>query len=166
MQIQRLNFRFQKSTAQITNNELIKLIKIISRKFTKFEIELNQSKMGTYIDNNLISGEQVEFETTYHWIIFWNLRALFTLFIAPMLDRYADEFAVTNKRVIVKTGLISRRTLEMNLSKIESVNVDQSIMGRILGYGTITIIGTGGTRESFPKIAEPLLFRKKFQELS
>ena len=83
-----------------------------------------------------------------------------------MLDRYADEFAVTNKRVIVKTGLISRRTLEMNLSKIESVNVDQSIMGRILGYGTITIIGTGGTRESFPKIAEPLLFRKKFQELS
>ena len=83
-----------------------------------------------------------------------------------MLDRYADEFAVTNKRVIVKTGLISRRTLEMNLSKIESVNVDQSIMGRILGYGTITIIGTGGTRESFPKIANPLLFRKKFQELS
>lgn len=122
--------------------------------------------MGTYVDNNLIKDEHVEFETTYHWIIFCNLRAIFTLFIAPMLDRYTDEFAVTNRRVIVKTGLISRRTLEMNLNKIESVNVDQSIFGRILGYGTITIIGTGGTRESFPDISNPLKFRKKFQELS
>ena len=118
------------------------------------------------MNNNLINGETVEYETNYHWIIFCNLRALFTLFIAPMLDRYAAEFAVTNKRVIVKTGLISRKTLEMNLGKIESVNVDQSIIGRILGYGTITIIGTGGTRESFPNINEPLKFRKKFQELS
>ena len=122
--------------------------------------------MGTYIEKNLIKDEYVEFETTYHWVIFFSLRALFTLFIAPLLDRYADEFAVTNKRVIVKTGLISRRTLEMNLSKIESVNVDQTIFGRLLGYGTITIIGTGGTRESFPNISHPLAFRKKFQELS
>ena len=122
--------------------------------------------MGTYIENNLIKDEYVEFETTYHWIIFFSLRALFTLFIAPLLDRYTDEFAVTNKRVIVKTGLISRRTLEMNLNKIESVNVDQTIFGRLLGYGTITIIGTGGTRESFPNISHPIEFRKKFQELS
>ena len=114
--------------------------------------------MGTYVNNNLIKDEHIEFETTYHWIIFCNLRALFTLFIAPLLDRYADEFAVTNKRVIVKTGLISRKTLEMNLSKIESVNVDQSIFERLLGYGTITIIGTGGTKESFLNIVEPLLF--------
>jgi len=122
--------------------------------------------MGTYIENNLIRDEHVEFQTTYHWIIFFSLRAIFTLFIAPSLDRYTDEFAVTNKRVIVKTGLISRKTLEMNLSKIESVNVAQSIFGRLLGYGTITIIGTGGTRESFPNISNPLLFRKRFQELS
>lgn len=122
--------------------------------------------METYIENNLIKDEHVEFETTYHWIIFFSLRAIFTLFIAPVVDRYTDEFAVTNRRVIVKTGLISRKTLEMNLSKIESVNVDQSIFGRLLGYGTITIIGTGGTRESFPNISKPLLFRKKFQELS
>jgi uncharacterized membrane protein YdbT with pleckstrin-like domain len=122
--------------------------------------------MGSYVENNLIKDEHVEFETTYHWIIFFSLRAVFTLFISPLLDRYADEFAVTNKRVIVKTGLISRRTLEMNLNKIESVNVDQSIFGRLFGYGTITIIGTGGTKESFPNISEPLKFRKKFQELS
>jgi uncharacterized membrane protein YdbT with pleckstrin-like domain len=54
----------------------------------------------------------------------------------------------------------------MNISKIESVNVDQSILGRIFGYGTIKIIGTGGTTESFAKIKRPLEFRKKFQELS
>jgi uncharacterized membrane protein YdbT with pleckstrin-like domain len=122
--------------------------------------------MGHYVNNNLIKDERVEFETTYHWIIFCNLRAIFTLFIAPMLDRYSDEFVITNKRVVVKTGLISRKTLEMNISKIESVNVDQSILGRILGYGTIKIIGTGGTNESFAKIKHPLQFRKKFQELA
>jgi hypothetical protein len=54
----------------------------------------------------------------------------------------------------------------MNLNKIESVNVDQTIMGRLLDYGSITIIGTGGTRESFPDIAAAVEFRKKFQEVS
>jgi uncharacterized membrane protein YdbT with pleckstrin-like domain len=54
----------------------------------------------------------------------------------------------------------------MNHSKIESVNVDQSILGRILGYGTIRIVGSGGTKEVFPNISKPLLFRKKFQEMS
>ena len=122
--------------------------------------------MGHYVDNNLIKDERVELETTYHWIIFISLRALFTLFIAPMIDRYTDEFAITNKRVIIKTGLISRKTFEMNHSKIESVNVDQSILGRILGYGTIGIVGSGGTREVFPNIKNPLAFRKKFQEMS
>jgi uncharacterized membrane protein YdbT with pleckstrin-like domain len=122
--------------------------------------------MGNYVDNNLIKDERVELETTYHWIIFISLRALFTLFIAPMIDRYTDEFAITNKRVIIKTGLISRKTFEMNHSKIESVNVDQSILGRILGYGTIGIVGSGGTREVFPNIKNPLAFRKKFQEMS
>ncbi len=122
--------------------------------------------MGNYVDNNLIKDEHVELETTYHWIIFFNLRAILTLFIAPLIDKYSDEFAITNRRVIIKTGLISRNTFEMNLSKIESVNVDQSILGRILGYGTIRIVGSGGTKEEFPNIRKPLEFRKKFQEMS
>jgi len=54
----------------------------------------------------------------------------------------------------------------MNHSRIESVNVDQGILGRILGYGTISIVGSGGTKVSFPNIKSPLEFRKKFQELS
>ncbi|HKL96437.1 MAG TPA: PH domain-containing protein [Paludibacteraceae bacterium] len=122
--------------------------------------------MGKYINNNLIKGEIVVLETTYHWIIFCNLRALFTLFLAPLIDRYADEFAVTNKRVMIKTGWINRKTFEMNHSKIESVNVDQGILGRILGYGTIRIVGSGGTKEVLPNIRKPLDFRRQFQEMS
>ena len=122
--------------------------------------------MGHYVDNNLIKDEQVVYEAKYHWKIFFSLAGLFTLFIAPALARWSDEFVVTNKRVIVKTGIFSRKTLEMNLNKIESVNVDQSIMGRLLNYGTITIIGTGGTRESFPNIGHAVEFRKRFQEVS
>jgi uncharacterized membrane protein YdbT with pleckstrin-like domain len=121
--------------------------------------------MGNYVKNNLIFGETVEYETTYHWIIFVSIRALFTLFIAPLIDRWTDEFAITNKRVIIKIGLIRRRTIELNLTKIESVNVVQSVLGRILGFGSIIIVGTGGTKEIFLNIKQPLKFRKKFQEL-
>jgi len=122
--------------------------------------------MSRYVRKSLIRGEQIEYETSYHWIIFCNLRAILTLFSAPLIDKYTDEFAITNKRVIIKVGLIRRKTLEMNLSKIESVNVYQTILGRILGYGTIQVIGTGGTRETFAMITKPLQFRKKFQELT
>jgi len=121
--------------------------------------------MSMYVENNLIAGENIEYKTTYHWVIFFSLRALFTLFIAPMIDRYTDEFTITNKRVVIKTGLISRKTVELNLSKIESVNVDQTVMGRIFGFGNISIIGIGGTHEVFVNIRKPLEFRKKFQEL-
>jgi len=120
--------------------------------------------MGSYVHNNLISGEQVIYEARLHWIIFFSLRSVFTLLIFPLIDRWTSEFAITNKRVIMKVGLIWRKALEMNLSKIESVNVDQTIMGRILGYGAITIIGTGGTRESFHRISKPMEFRRVFQE--
>ena len=122
--------------------------------------------MGNYTDNNLIKDEAVIYETKYHWKIFFTLTGIFTLFIAPALKRWSDEFVITNKRIIIKTGLFSRQTFEMNLNKIESVNVDQSILGRMFGYGTITIIGTGGTRESFTEIGNAVEFRKKFQEVS
>jgi uncharacterized membrane protein YdbT with pleckstrin-like domain len=121
--------------------------------------------MGTYVNNHLIREESVVFETKYHWIIFITLRGIFTLFLAPVIDRWQSEFVITNRRIIIKTGFISRKTVEMNLSKIESVNVDQSVFGRILGYGSISIIGTGGTNETFHNIAKPIEFRKAFQEL-
>jgi uncharacterized membrane protein YdbT with pleckstrin-like domain len=120
--------------------------------------------MGSYVSNNLISGETVVYETHLHWITFLSFKGLFTLFLAPLFARWTSEFAVTNQRVVIKTGLIARDTLEMNLQKIESVGVDQSLLGRLLGYGDITIIGTGGTREQFSCIADPVRFRRTFQE--
>lgn len=122
--------------------------------------------MGHYVDNNLVEDERVEHETDFHWIIFLSLPSLFTLFLKPIIDMWTSEFTITNKRVIIKTGLISIKTVEINLQRIESVNVDQSILGRLLGFGDIDIVGTGGTREKFRNIVDPLLFRKRFQDLS
>ncbi len=121
--------------------------------------------MGNYVDSHLIMGETVVYSAKLHWIIYLTVKAILTLWIAPFIQRATSEFAITTKRVIIKEGLIARRTLEMNLSKIETVNVDQSITGRILNYGSITIIGTGGTHEVFHNIAHPMQFRKAFQEI-
>lgn len=77
--------------------------------------------------------------------------------------RSATEMAVTNKRVIVKTGLADRRTIELLLQRIESIAVEEPPLGRILGYGTVTVRGTGGTPEVFPQIARPLEFREQVQ---
>ncbi len=76
----------------------------------------------------------------------------------------STEFGVTDKRVVIKTGLIWRRTQEVILSKVESIQVDQSIGGRLLGYGTIIITGSGGSAEPHRNIAQPLQFRRAVQE--
>jgi len=116
--------------------------------------------MGTYITETLIEGEKVTYEAKLHYVIFISWRSLFTLFVHPLLERLSSEFAVTNKRVIWKEGIISRTTGEMTLGKIENVQVEQSVVGRILNYGTVALVGTGGTRESFDLIGAPLRFRK------
>lgn len=84
-------------------------------------------------------------------------------FVASWLRSASSEFAVTDKRVIIKVGWIRRRTLETMLAKVEGVGVDQSVGGRLLGFGTITVTGTGGTREEFDRIADPLEFRRQVQ---
>lgn len=74
-------------------------------------------------------------------------------------DWWITEIAVTNRRVIYKHGLISRTTAEMHMDKIVSVKVDQSILGRILDYGRVTIIGTGGSdksEEALGTMTEPI----------
>lgn len=85
------------------------------------------------------------------------------LFAFGILRRSATEMAVTNRRVIVKTGLTERRTTEILLSRIESVVVDEPAMGRILGYGTVIVRGIGGTPEVFQNIQHPLQFREQVQ---
>jgi uncharacterized membrane protein YdbT with pleckstrin-like domain len=90
--------------------------------------------------------------------------ALFGLGAAYLVGRewftwWTTEIAVTNHRVIVKTGLIRRRTNEMNMEKVESVQVDQSVLGRILNYGDVIIIGTGEGQEQLKTVAAPLDLR-------
>jgi uncharacterized membrane protein YdbT with pleckstrin-like domain len=85
----------------------------------------------------------------------------FLTLLVGMVRRNATEMAVTNRRVVVKQGLASRRTIEMLLSKIETIEVTETTGGRILGYGTLLLIGTGGTSEPFHNIARPLEFRSQ-----
>jgi uncharacterized membrane protein YdbT with pleckstrin-like domain len=81
------------------------------------------------------------------------------LAIAAWLKRFGTEIAVTDRRVVYKTGLIRRHTTEINMDKIESVDVDQSVLGRMFGYGTVTIRGTGEAVEPLQHIADPIDFR-------
>jgi uncharacterized membrane protein YdbT with pleckstrin-like domain len=83
--------------------------------------------------------------------LYWTARAWF--------HRWTTETDVTNMRVVHKTGFIKRRTFEMALDKVESVDVNQSILGRILNYGDVTILGVGEGKETISTIASPLAFR-------
>src|ERR1043165_7458773 len=85
--------------------------------------------------------------------------------IQALIIILTTEFGVTNRRVIAKTGFIRRHTLEMLLSKIESIAVRQNILGRLLDFGTVTVTGTGGTKESFRAIVEPIAVRKKINQI-
>jgi len=80
------------------------------------------------------------------------------------LDISTAEFGVTNRRVIIKVGVLRRRTLETLLDKVESISVDQGILGRVFGYGTVAVNGTGAGRTPFKGIAAPLQFRQHVQE--
>jgi len=125
--------------------------------------------MMSYIDSNLISGEEVVHRAKLHGIIFLPGIILsiviigLLLLIVAAVRKKTTEMAVTNKRVIIKTGWISRKTLEMNLVKVENIGVDQGVLGRMMNYGKITVVGTGGTREAFSMVADPLAFRKAVQ---
>jgi uncharacterized membrane protein YdbT with pleckstrin-like domain len=79
--------------------------------------------------------------------------------IPALIRRATTELAVSDRRVIYKSGVFSRHTLEMNRSKVESVDVDQSILGRIFGFGTIIVRGTGGSLEPIRMVNDPLSFR-------
>ncbi len=96
---------------------------------------------------------------------FWRYTAYALALVAVVLlvqqwfQWWVTEIAVTNRRVIYKKGLIRRKTNEMNMDKVESVQVEQSILGRMLGYGTVTILGTGEGFETLRTIASPIELR-------
>jgi uncharacterized membrane protein YdbT with pleckstrin-like domain len=96
--------------------------------------------------------------------VFWIAAAVLggiglLYFLGAWIRRASTELAVTDRRVIHKTGFFSRRTQEMNREKVESVDVQQSVAGRIFGYGTVLVRGIGSSWEPFANIADPLTFR-------
>jgi membrane protein YdbS with pleckstrin-like domain/DNA-directed RNA polymerase subunit RPC12/RpoP len=144
-----------------------------------------------YIDKYLMPGENVIYRTRLHWAVFmpalvWFIFAIclfftrnaaaatvgalllmfavFPLAITSLIARATSEFAVTNKRVLIKTGWIRRHSLETLLSKVEGIRVEQSLFGRMWDYGTIVVSGTGGSKEPFRRIASPMQFRREVQE--
>ncbi len=141
----------------------------------------------SYISENIIPNENLVYLAKIHWIIYlpaFLLMLLGVVFIVASSDdtyitgaviifvaliffaraliyKMTTELGVTDKRVIAKIGLIRRDTIELNHSKVESYNINQSILGRILDYGTLIINGTGGGKTPIKNIDSPLEFRKK-----
>jgi uncharacterized membrane protein YdbT with pleckstrin-like domain len=146
-----------------------------------------------YVERSLTHGEHILYTTRRHWVVLigpavmagllalagialvfekdflWIggvilLAVAAGIFLSGLLRRYAFEFAVTNKRVIYRKGILSLATDELFLDKIESVLVKQGLLGRWWGYGSVSVRGIGGSWEPFPNIADPLLLRRQIQE--
>jgi uncharacterized membrane protein YdbT with pleckstrin-like domain len=148
----------------------------------------------SYVDDNLVPGETVEYRAHLHWVLYVRAALLLVVGVVLLLGGFggpswawlgyvgaaaalagvawavsirikvaSSEFAVTNRRVLIKIGLVQRHTLELMLNKVEGIGVDQGVLGRVLNFGTIVVTGTGGTRESFANIGSPLEFRKHVQ---
>lgn len=148
----------------------------------------------SYIDSNLLEGEFVTFRTRLHWLLFlgpvllavvillpvaWFLvrgtRSTYVwiplgvallILLAAFIKRQSSDFAVTNKRIMMKVGVFRTRSIELLLSKVEAIAVDQSLLGRIFGYGNIVVTGSGGTKEPFSQIQAPLGFRRAVQSVT
>ena len=129
--------------------------------------------MSSYVDEVLIKDEIVLYRGHLSvWSFFWwillglLLLAAFGLGLLVWLWAWiiyrTTELAVTNKRIIAKSGLIQRNTTEMFLEKVESIQVDQGILGRIFDFGSITVSGTGGDKSPVKNVSHPLEFRKAF----
>jgi uncharacterized membrane protein YdbT with pleckstrin-like domain len=145
----------------------------------------------SYLDRNLMNGELIVYRSRLHWVVFlWPIIFFATAIMSTIIISGAEgfiigfmsmsvsifwsicsfityktsEFGITNKRIIVKVGFIRRNSLEALLNKVEDIQVNQSIFGKMLGFGSITVSGTGGTKDPFHRIGAPLEFRKKAQE--
>jgi hypothetical protein len=146
--------------------------------------------VASYTEQHLLPGERIVYQGRLHLLPFlpgyilgglltiagviglgleiWWLAIVSFLVAVPVLAsayiaHASSEFSITNKRVVIKTGWIRRNTHETMLSKVETIGVDQSLFGRLLDYGTITVVGTGGSTEPFRNIASPLEFRRQVQ---
>lgn len=140
----------------------------------------------SYLKHVLQPGETVRYQGSVHWIlylppIFLSVIGVVAAATGPVglmiaagcfaialilalrawFIRWTTEIAVTNLRVIYAQGFIQRRSVEVNMDKIESVDVDQSVLGRLLNYGNVTIHGTGTTLEPLRNVDRPIEFRNE-----
>ena len=131
----------------------------------------------SYVESTLAPGETIKYIARKHWIVF-VLPVLATvvsvvfppLMIVPglwlvwtILVQRTTELAVTSRKVIGKWGVLSRQTVEQRLEKIDSIEVEQSIWGRFLDFGTVLVHGSGTTMTPIPLIADPMAFRRQVE---
>ena len=128
-----------------------------------------------FIERTLPENEEIELPITFHWthlvlawlsLVFlgWLLIGIF-IFIARYIEKWTTERALTNKRLIIKRGLISRKTEEISCNRIEEVNLSQTIIQRILGSGDILIRGVGAGEIFLRNIDDPIGVQKKINQL-
>ncbi|MFP3944155.1 MAG: PH domain-containing protein [Alphaproteobacteria bacterium] len=126
-----------------------------------------------YVEKTLGRNERIVRKARFHWILYaaaW-LSLLFLgvliigiiIFVRLMIWLRVTEVAVTDNRIIYKRGWLSRSTEELNLRSIEEINLKQSVLGRLFGYGRLSVHGTGQGGMDLPNIAEPLEFRTAIQ---
>lgn len=130
-----------------------------------------------YIDESLSTGEEVSARFRLHWVtriplVIWLLLGIPTFGITLVIALYEYlriryiEQGVTNKRVIFKTGIISRKSEEMKLTSIETVEIDQGIFGRIFGFGNVKVSGRGTSDVLFRTVADPMAVKRAIESIS
>ncbi len=131
----------------------------------------------SYIEQSLSAGERVEGLSKLHWfawipMVMWIILGIPTLGLTWLIALYEFlrlkflEQGVTNKRVIIKRGIISRKTEEMKLTSIETVEIDQGIFGRIFGFGKVKITGRGISDFVFKGIDDPKSVKRQIESVS
>jgi uncharacterized membrane protein YdbT with pleckstrin-like domain len=132
----------------------------------------------SYVDTSLGRGEVVKYLAHKHWVVFvFPVILVLISVVVPVLlvatipmifwvwlVRRTTELAVTNKKVVGKWGVIARKTFEQRLEKIDSIQVNQGVFGRLLGYGTLQVHGSGLSMTPIPRISDPLAFRRRVEE--
>jgi uncharacterized membrane protein YdbT with pleckstrin-like domain len=131
----------------------------------------------SYIEQSLSTGEKIEGLFKLHWLawfpmVIWVILGFVTFGLTWLLAIYDFlrikfmEQGVTNKRVILKKGIISRTTEEMKLASIETVEINQGIFGRILGFGTVKVTGRGISDVVFKGIDDPMSVKRQIESIS
>jgi len=125
-----------------------------------------------YIEDSLSSGEKIAGLFEQHWVVripmvLWLLLVI-TLPVAiyEYLRVRHTEQGVTNKRVIFKTGIISRKSEEMKIGSIETVEIDQGILGRLLGYGNVRVTGSGSSTLLLRTLNDPMAVKRAIESIS